>query len=69
MSFIENKQGNKKKFQKVHEKEKRNKVLSCYYKIKKNNEMAKKNTEDFFGEKKRKEIGRNVKTFLISGCA
>ncbi len=31
--------------------------------------MAKKNTEDFFGEKKRKEIGRNVKTFLISGCA
>jgi len=31
--------------------------------------MANKNTEDFFGEKKRKEISRNVKTFLVSGCA
>ena len=31
--------------------------------------MANKNTDDFFGEKKRKEISRNVKTFLVSGCA
>ncbi len=53
----------------MKKKEKRNKVLSCYYKIKNNNEMANKNTEDFFGEKKRKEISRNVKKFLISGCA
>ncbi len=27
--------------------------MSCYYKIKYNNEMANKNNEDFFGEKKR----------------